>query len=407
MNNVLGIIAEYNPFHNGHKFHLEEAKRKANADYVVCVMSGNFTQRGDTSVIDKWEKTKLAIENGIDLVIELPVIYSISSAENFAQGAIKILKQIEINKIAFGAETDDLEKLNSISKIFNEEPEEYKNILSEELKKGNSFPVARLNAINIYTGKDYSDILNDSNNILAVEYLKAIDKYGLKVDPIVIKRNKVNYMQEETKEEFASATAIRKMIEENNIEQIKEYVPENTYLKLKELFESGNVIKNINDFKKEIIYKLRSMDKNQIEQLPDVSEGLENLIISAVNKHNKLELIINEIKSKRYTITRIQRIFLYALLGITKEDMYESKKINPYIRVLGFNKKGKDLISNVINNNAEVKVITSVKRFLENEEDDRLREMLNKDIYASNIYTIEFTSDETSNLDYTKKLIVY
>ena len=174
MSKVVGIIAEYNPFHNGHAYHIQKTKEQTGADFVVAVITGNFTQRGNTSVINKWEKAKMAINGGVDLVIELPTIYSISSAENFSSGAIKILNNIGIvDSISFGMEADDISSLNNIANVLLSEPQEYTSLLKAELQKGSSYPKAREIALMMYLHdiKRYSNILNGSNNILAIEYL--------------------------------------------------------------------------------------------------------------------------------------------------------------------------------------------------------------------------------------------
>ena len=179
MSKVLGIIAEYNPFHNGHLLHLTKSKEETGAKYSICIMSGNFVQRGNTSIVNKWVKTEMALKSGIDLVLELPTVYSISSAENFAEGAIKLLNSLKIvDTISFGSENSDIDILNRISGILYEEPKQYVEFLNEELKKGLSFPKARENAILLYLNdKKYSNILNQPNNTLAIEYLKALKKY--------------------------------------------------------------------------------------------------------------------------------------------------------------------------------------------------------------------------------------
>ena len=189
MANVLGIIAEYNPLHNGHIYHIQNAKEQADADYTIAVITGNFTQRGNTSVINKWEKTKMTLAGGVDLVIELPTLYSISSAENFASGAIKILNSINmVTHISFGMEANDIASLNNIANVLAKEPQEFSSILKNELKEGISFPKARQNAIVKYFGDtQYEQILKGSNNILAIEYLKAIKKQNKNLIPIGIK----------------------------------------------------------------------------------------------------------------------------------------------------------------------------------------------------------------------------
>ena len=177
VSNVLGIIAEYNPFHNGHLYQIEQAKKLTGAEFVVVVMTGNFTQRGDTSIVNKWAKTQMALVNGVDLVLELPTIYSLSSAENFAEGAIKLLDSLNVvDTISFGTEVDDIATLNNIVNVLYNEPKEYTTMLNHELKKGNSFPKARENALMMYLNdiKRYVNVLNGPNNILAIEYLKAM-----------------------------------------------------------------------------------------------------------------------------------------------------------------------------------------------------------------------------------------
>lgn len=177
MRKVLGIVAEYNPFHNGHFYHMQESKKITEADSCICVISGNFTQRGEPSIVNKWAKTYMALCCGADLVIELPTIYSISSAENFASGAIKIFDSLKIvTDISFGAECNDLATLNNIANVFYSEPANYKTILNHELKRGLSYPMARENAVLMYLNdiKRYANVLSNSNNILAIEYLKAL-----------------------------------------------------------------------------------------------------------------------------------------------------------------------------------------------------------------------------------------
>ena len=489
--NVLGIIAEYNPFHNGHLYHLTESKRKCNAKYAVTIISGNFTQRGDVSIVNKFEKAKMAIENGIDMVIELPTLYSISSAENFANGAIKILNELNfVTHISFGSESGNINQLNNIASILTDEPEEFSKLLKEELRKGSSFPVARQNAIekflnftnkntnnnnnnnndnsnNDTNDNEFSKLLNSPNNILAIEYLKALKKTKSNITPITIERKNVDYYSENIVENFASSTKIRKEISENlnmhtNIMDINNMsinnmdinnidtnnmdvnmdmflnscMPMKSYDIIKENIEKGNCIQGLKCFKDMIFYKLRSMQIKEIKELPDVCEGLENVIKKASNETNSLEDLINKSKSKRYTRTRIQRILIYALLGITRQDMEMSKNVNPYIRVLAVNKNGRELLSiinktivnkanintntdinniniNKPNDNAdnninikETNIITSLKKFESTNEDKSLKRMMEIDKLATDIYTIKQGSGYFGGLDYTMPIFL-
>ena len=414
MSKVVGIIAEYNPFHNGHSYHIQNTKAQTGADFVVAVMTGNFTQRGNTSVINKWEKTKMALNGDADLVIELPTIYSISSAENFASGAVKILNELGIvDTISFGMEADDVSTLNNIANVLVNEPPEYRAILEHELGKGNSFPKARENALMMYLNdiKRYANVVKGSNNILAIEYLKALKKQKSSIVPFGVKREKVYYNSTKIIDEYASATGIRNLLLHNQLEEVRKVVPAKSYSILLNNLRQGTYVLDIIAYNDEIIYKLRSMTVKQIANLPDVSEGLEYLIKDVSNKTNNLIELINGIKSKRYTQTRIQRILLYALLGITKNDMELSKKITPYIRVLGCSEKGKILLSQI---NSKAKVITSLKKYEVSNKNKRfcigkqkaLNRMLEIDKTATDIYTIGYKKDSKAGLDYTKGLIL-
>lgn len=408
MSKVLGIIAEYNPFHNGHLFHLNESKKLTGSSYTVAIMSGNFAQRGNTSIIDKWSKAKSAIECGVDLVVELPVLYSTSSAENFAEGAIKILDSLKVvDYLSFGAETADINLLNNIATVLNEEPKEYKSLLSEELKKGLSYPKARENALMIYLNdiKKYSNVLSSPNNILGIEYIKALKKYNSIIQPIAMPRHESGHNDLNYHGNIASSTAIRNITKNNGFDILRKLMPEPSYTNLIKNIKVGHVVPDLSVFEKEIIFNLRKMSIYDISQLPDVSEGLEFAIKNAANSCNSLVELLNIIKSKRYTQTRIQRILLYSLLGITKKDIAISQKTQPYVRVLGFNEKGKYLISEVAKANPKLNIITSVKKFTDKNLNRNLKSMLEKDIWATDVYTIGYEYDSWSNLDYTNKII--
>lgn len=409
MNRVLGIIAEYNPFHNGHMYHLEKAKEQSGAQYSICVMSGNFVQRGNTSILNKWKKAEMALKNGIDLVIELPTIYSVASAESFSLGAIKLLDSLKIvDAISFGAETDDFAALNNISNIAFEEPKKYKDLLNKELKKGISFPQARENALMLYLddNKRYANILNSPNNILAIEYLKSLKKIKSTIQPIPIKREKVYYNENTIVDEFASATAIRNLLKNKQFSEIIKVVPKDTYEILSKESELENIVLDLSAYEKQIIYNLRKMSVEEIAQLPDVNEGLEHSIKNAASFSNNIKDFINIVKTKRYTQTRIQRILICALLGITKRDVIMGKRAIPYIRVLGFNEKGKELISRISKANPKAQVITSVKKFEKQNNNKTYKRLLDIDIFSTNIYTMACKNDSIANLDYTKNMVI-
>lgn len=402
--NVLAIIAEYNPLHNGHVFQINEAKKAANADFVIICMSGNFTQRGNTSIVSKFEKTKMSLLNGADMVIELPTIYSVSSSENFAYGAIKILKELNfVTHISFGIEENNIQKLDEIATLLQHEPLEYSKILKEQLDLGLSYPDSRARAVSIYLkNNEYEKIMQGSNNILAIEYLIQMKKQKVNFIPIGIKRNKVSYNSTNIIENYASSSAIRKYIYNNELNKIKNVMPKSAYEILIENIKSGTYNIDLNNYSKIIIYKLRTMSLNQIADLPDVNEGLENLIKKSADKTNKVNELIAMIKSKRYTETRIQRILIYTLLNITKDDIKISKKVSPYIRVLGCTKKGQKLLKEI----PQDKLITSLKKYEQNRLNKNITRVLEIDKNSTNIYTIPYNGNSTANNDYTNKFII-
>ena len=405
MSKVLGIIAEYNPLHNGHIYHLQSAKSQTESDYVVAILTGNFTQRGNTSLLNKWEKTKVALKNGVDLVIELPTIYSISSAENFASGAIKILDIIGIvDYLAFGMENPDLTNMLKIAKTLTTEPSKYKKLLNFELDKGLSYSKSVQNAImHFYGDAAYADYFKGSNNVLAIEYLKALSRNKCKITPIGIKREKVYYNSNKIIDEFASSSGIRRLLMRSDYADIRKVTPKYSYEVLMENIKNGTYVKDIQSFSNIIFYKLRNMSLEQLRNVPEVSEGLENALKNEARETNNLITFVNNVKSKRYSQNRIQRILLYILLDITIKDMEMSKKVIPYIRVLGFNESGRKLLSEI---NWRANTITSVKRFEESNINKKYKTMLDIDKRATDIYTLGYQNNSVCGLDYTKRVII-
>jgi len=373
-------------------------------------MTGNFAQRGDVSIVDKWTETEMALLGGVDLVIELPVLYSISSAENFADGAIKILNSLSIvDNISFGSETQDINLLDRIAEVLCNEPKEYKTLLSHELSKGISYPKARENALMMYLNdvRRFANVLSSPNNILGVEYLKALRKTKSNILPVCIPRVGAGHNDTTYSKNIASATIIRNLVTSNKYDtlEFKRLVPLTTGSILSENIKKGHIITGLHNFEKEILYTLRKMSILEIANLPDVAEGLEYKIKQAANSCNSLIEFFNIVSSKRYTQTRISRILVYALLGITRKDMQLSKSVTPYVRVLGFNKSGKKLLSMISEANPKLPLITSVKKFEESNKNKNLQAMLAKDIWATDVYTLGYEFDSWAGLDYTKRLI--
>ncbi|WP_317368695.1 nucleotidyltransferase family protein, partial [uncultured Tyzzerella sp.] len=253
---MLGIITEYNPFHNGHKLHIEKSKQKTNSKYCIVVMSGNFSQRGEPAIFDKYLRTKMALLNGADIVLELPLIFATASAELFSLGAIDILDKTGIvNNICFGSEEGNLENFLEISNILSNEPVKFKQLLSEFLNDGLSFPKARLKALETFLNKPL-DFLNKPNNILSIEYLKAIKKLNSNIVPKTILRENSSFHSNSIEGNIASATAIRQAFFKDNIHNIKNVIPDNCF----NLIESipKDTIPNINNYTDILKYILKT-----------------------------------------------------------------------------------------------------------------------------------------------------
>ena len=374
-------------------YHLQKALEASNADTTIAVMSGNFIQRGEPALLDKFTRADIAVKNGIDLVIELPLYYSVATAEKFAFGAIKLLSECGVNNIAFGVENNDIEKLNSITDILINEPINYKDELKKQLDLGLSYPEARSNAISKILGIS-NNILNKPNNILAIEYLKALKAIKSNITPILLDRVDSGYYDTDSNTNILSATGIREKLKNN--EDVDVYLPSNT---LENMYSPVF----LEDFEENIIYALRKMSLEDLRELPDVTEGLENRIFYAIQNSKSLEELLNNIKTKRYPLTRIKRILISALLDMSKTNLNTFDKLGgpQYIRVLSFNQKGQELLS-TITSTTSLPVVTSVNKFFENSNEIQ-EEMILSDILATNIYTMA-TEDKTMNLDYSRRL---
>lgn len=359
---ISGIIVEYNPLHNGHLFHINKTKELTNSDLIIAVMSGNFNQRGIPSVVDKWKKTSMALNNGVDIVLELPAIYSLSSAEFFSNGSVSLLNSLGIvDSICFGSEAGDVNFLKEVSHLLVEEPPLFKSLLKEELDEGSPFPKARSSALihylegkNYYNKKDLVDNLNSSNNILGIEYLKSLKKLHSNIVPYTIKREGGAYNSTNLNNIFSSATSIRKTLKSNAlIEELVSHVPPSVYENMIEL-------KNLNyNFPFDymmfpyIKYKAMTSQKNYFELIPDSSEGLHNKILTTLKDARDYEHCIEMIKSKRYTYTRISRILCQYFLGFYEYNTIEMRKAPcPYARILGFTKNGATALKSMKSNSS-------------------------------------------------------
>lgn len=366
--NITGIITEYNPFHNGHKFHLEESKKQTKSDGTICIMSGNFVQRGGPAIIDKWKRTEMALNNGVDLIIELPTFYAVSSAEFFAKGAVSILNSLNIvNNLFFGSEIGDAKALSEIAKVLVSEDERFQNILKENLSLGLTFAKAREKSLIEYlNSSEINNIITSSNNILGIEYIKAILKLNSSINPVALKREGSNYNDKSLSQTFSSATSIREVLKNtSNIEDLKNIIPLESYEIFSKLQEQDYRFTFEEEMFKYIKYKIQTNCVN-FNNLYEVTEGLDNKIIKEISSSNSLHEFILKIKSKRYTYSKISRILTHIYLGLDNDDFKDiANENNLYVRVLGFNKTGREILS-LIKANSSIPLITKVPRFTNN-----------------------------------------
>ena len=396
---ITGIVTEYNPFHKGHEYHLKKAKSETNADGIVCVMSGNFMQRGIPAIIDKWKRTEMAIKNGIDLVLELPLVYSISSAEHFAFGSVSLLNSLGIvDYLYFGSEEGNINILTDIAKTLVSEPLQYKNTLKDNLKLGLPFHLSRANALSDHLKSDkLLDVISNPNNILGIEYIKAIISLNSSIIPKTLKREGSSYNDTNIRSSFSSATSIRKHLKENSLSELINILPEASYNILNGLNSSDYPFIFEEDMFKYIRYKLFT-DENSLLNLPDVSEGLENKILKEILNANSLnELILNS-KSKRYTYTRISRILAQSFLNLENYNLYELSKTHvPYARVLGFNSIGRNILKE-IKKKKGINIITKVPN-------NNLCDHIKIDILGTKAYSL-LNSNVNPMDDYLKSPII-
>lgn len=355
----VGIICEYNPFHNGHLYHIKKIKELYPNANIILVMSSLFTQRGESSLLNKWDKTDISLSYGVDLVVELPFVFSTQSADIFAKGAIEILKNLKTDFLVFGSECNDINLLKEMANIQN--TKNFNDIIKNELDKGMNYPSAISNAIKKIVGKT----IDSPNDLLAISYIKEIIKQNANITPICIKRTN-DYHDENLSSFISSATSIRKAL--NLKKNVKNYVPEKTYYYLNSEFHF------IDEYFDLLKYKIIVSKDLQIYQTVD--EGLSNRIKSQIIKSNSLEELIKNIKTKRYTYNKIKRMLLHILCDFTKEEANRCKE-SEYIRILGFNEKGKNLL-NKCKKTSKLPIITGYSNIKS--------EILNIEFRVSNIY---------------------
>lgn len=348
---VNGIISEYNPFHNGHLHHINASKEVTGADYTVVVMSGNFTQRGEPALIDKFVRARMALENGADLVLELPLSHAASSAEYFARGGVSILNQLHVvNNLCFGSECGDLSLLRRIADILCEEPDAFSANLKSGQQAGLSYPSARNRAILAACPElsRYGGALSSPNNVLGVEYLKALTHFGSQMNPVTVRRLGSDYHDRRFGESFCSALAIRQAVFSGSDQnQLSLQMPKSAYeLLTRELSQTPAM--ELEDFSDMLLYKLVMEQDAGYQQYLDVSPDLSDRIHSRLKEYRSYGAFCSLIKTKNITYTRVSRCLLHILLDMKKEDSTcPCRDQVPYARVLGFRKDAQPLLTTI------------------------------------------------------------
>jgi len=396
---VLGIIAEYNPFHYGHMYHLKKSQQEIQCDFTVVVMSGQFTQRGEAAIVDKWVRAETAVACGADIVIELPTVYAVQTAELFAYGGVQLLNNTGvITHISFGSETGDLVPLQKIADILTDEDKQYKALLKKYLARGLSYPAARYHGIldycktndnNEYDQNESIDIikksLSGSNSILAIEYLKAIKLTQSNIIPLTIPRIRSSYSAEKIKKGISSATSIRKEILKYGMTgKVQNSMPESVFLTLSDAFEKGFGPVDNNSLENIFLGIMRRSSLTEIASWMDVGEGLENRIKELAHRASSLEEFLSLVKTKRYTHTRLQRIIIHGLLNLTTDVFNDLHKTGPaYLRILAFSKKAVPLLKKM-KERSLVPIITKAAHI--NRCDLHAQKMFAYDCLATDLY---------------------
>lgn len=340
---AIGIIAEYNPFTNGHKYHIDKIKEKYPDYTLIAIMTGNFTQRGEPAVIDKWKRCEIALNLGVDLVIELPYPFATEGADVFAYGAVTLLEHLQVEKIIFGSESDNIEDLELIAKT-QVDNEDFDKLVKIYSKFGNNYPTALSNALFDLTNKK----ITTPNDLLGISYIKEIYKNNYKLKYETIKRTN-NYHE---KDILSSATSIRESLKNNNdLNNIKDYIPSIELNYLNNLHFPDNYFS---------ILKYKIITEKDLSLYQTVDEGIDNTLKKVINQSNNYNELINNIKSKRYTYNKINRLLNHILCNFTKDLKNEMTKIT-YIRILGLNNNGRKYL-NGIKNNLDIPLISKIER---------------------------------------------
>jgi predicted nucleotidyltransferase len=391
---IAGIVSEYNPFHLGHAAHISQT-RLAGATHVVAVMSGNFVQRGEPAILSKWVRAQQALENGVDLVVELPLPWALSGAEKFAYGSVALLDALGADLLSFGSECGNTDQLEQAAQALNSPT--LREALRSGLKDGSTFAKARQSAIHGLYGEKTALLLREPNNILGIEYIKALRKLDSKMKPFTIKRIGAAHDAPQAEGEIASASMIRGRIRSG--EDFTAHLPKTAADLVKDEISAGRAPADISRIERAILAKLRTISREEFASLPDVSEGLENRIYGAVRKASTLEELYDAVKTKRYTHARIRRIILCAFLGLNSSF---SNGIPPYLRIIGFNRRGLEILHSA-KMTTKLPIITNSSDILS--LDSKARNMIELESRSTDLFALCMPHAAPCGLDRTTGII--
>ena len=386
----VGIIAEYNPFHNGHKYHLEQALTESGADVCVSVISGNFTQRGEIALLDKWTRAEMAVKNGVNLVVEMPTVFACSNAGYFAEAGVEILEALGTDFICFGSESGNTEELSRIAREIESVGPKLEKEIKDTVKGGLAYPRARSQAVSKLLGEKAASAIESPNNILAVEYIRRMKN----ARPLAVKRLGAGYHDTDSTEGMASATAVRKLLKEGgDISRIVPEISREIIEKNTEHMAESEMLTSL------IIRKVLQSSAGELNGIFGAEEGLGNIMKARVRYWKTYEDIVDDLKSKRYTRTRIERVLVHTLLGIKREDLLCASK---YIRVLAFDEKGSKYLKQAKKSGeCKLPIITNINR--DKDAFPEIQATLEKDILAADIYNLACGRDLYAHSEYVKK----
>lgn len=391
--NAAGIVVEYNPFHNGHAFHLEHTKKMTKADIIVAVMSGQFLQRGEPALLPKWHRAEMALKAGADIVIELPYQFSTQKADTFAFGAVSILSAMGCQALCFGSESGNIGPFHTTVNFLEKNKEKFKRYIKSYMAEGISYPTAISAAFKALGPSDALLDLSKPNNILGLEYLKAVKKLQAPINTVTIKRTNADYHDETLSSEYiASATSIRKTLfsAEEGLKAVKPYVPYSTYVLLKQYTKNYGLFHSWENYWPFLKYRLLQSTPEELAQIYEIEEGLENRLIRVALSATSFQDFMSKVKTKRYTWTRLQRMCVHILTNTKSEEMKTRMEKVTYMRLLGMTERGRKYL----NGKKGVLPIPLISKISSYKEDD-----IALDIRASRVYAMG------ANQNFQQKLI--